>query len=109
MTLSSYPDDYFIGEPYRPMPPEPPSSSIPGKDQFLVDVVTERLGRDPRTYDQDITVEVQNQVVILTGTVDSAIVIAVAGDCAWHAPGVRDVCNSLWLSERRGRSGRPAQ
>jgi hypothetical protein len=96
--LGPYPaDDFFAEWPGRPVPPE--KADVEDLDNGLVDVVVVRLCRDLRTCDQDITVQVQNRVVILTGTVDSAGTVAVASDHAWQTPGISDVCNRLHVAD----------
>lgn len=65
------------------------------RDKTLADDVVSRLIQDERTRLQNIAVEVQNGVVILTGPVDTPELMFVAGGLAWQTPGVRDVCNAL--------------
>ncbi|AVT41706.1 hypothetical protein C6W10_21900 [Plantactinospora sp. BB1] len=65
------------------------------QDQVLADQVVAQLVQDERTRLQDIAVEVQNGVAILTGRVDTAELIFVAGALAWQAMGIADVCNAL--------------
>ncbi|MEE6310722.1 BON domain-containing protein [Plantactinospora veratri] len=65
------------------------------EDQVLADQVVARLVQDERTRLQDIAVEVQNAVAILSGRVDTAELIFVAGGLAWQTIGIADVCNAL--------------
>ena len=64
-------------------------------DEALVDRVAERLVAEAEIRGRRVRVMVQNSVVILEGTVDSADVRAAAGRLAWATPGVVDVCNML--------------
>ncbi|MDQ7907621.1 BON domain-containing protein [Phytohabitans sp. ZYX-F-186] len=68
-------------------------------DEILADEVVARLAADERTRLQNIAVEVQNGVAILTGPVDTPELMFVAGGLAWQTPGVRDVCNALEPSD----------
>jgi len=68
-------------------------------DKMLADRVVTRLVDDERTRLQNIAVEVQNGVAILTGPVDTPELMFVAGGLAWHTPGIRDVCNALEPSD----------
>ncbi|MEJ3746979.1 anti-sigma factor antagonist [Actinomycetes bacterium KLBMP 9797] len=73
-------------------------------DRALADLIVDRLVRDERTHEQDITVDVQNRVAVLTGWVDSAEAARSAGELAWQTPGVVDVCDSLiWLDANKGQ------
>lgn len=79
--------------------PEPES-----EDVRLAALVAQRLSIDWTTRRQQITVSVQNRVVILAGLVAAPEVRRVAAELAWDVPGVVDVCNALRLhSQRRGR------
>lgn len=74
------------------------------EDVRLAALVAQRLSADWTTRRQQITVMVQNQVVILTGLVASAETRRAAGELAWDVEGVTDVCNALRLvGHRRGR------
>jgi osmotically-inducible protein OsmY len=64
-------------------------------DAALVDRVAERLIAEAEIRGRLVRVIVQNSVVILEGSVDSAAVKAAAGRLAWATPGVFDVCNML--------------
>ena len=68
-------------------------------DQALVDRVAERLVAETEIRGRLVRVMVQNGVVILEGSVDTADVKAAAGRLAWATPGVFDVCNML-ISDR---------
>lgn len=69
------------------------------RDKIVADTVVARLIEDERTRLQNIAVEVQNGVAILTGPVDTPELMFVAGGLAWQTPGVRDVCNALEPSD----------
>ncbi|WP_158647621.1 BON domain-containing protein [Actinoplanes sp. ATCC 53533] len=79
------------------------SPADPGADDFLVDEVdealvdrvAERLIAEAEIRGRLVRVMVQNSVVILEGSVDSADDKAAAGRLAWATPGVFDVCNLL--------------
>ncbi|MFC0033327.1 BON domain-containing protein [Micromonospora chaiyaphumensis] len=76
-----------------------------GADVRLAALVAQRLSIDWTTRRQQITVTVQNRVVILAGMVADAETRRVAGELAWDVSGVFDVCNALRLraGRRRGR------
>lgn len=86
--------------------PGPPRDQAPRvhRDDMLADQVLVRLVQDERTRLQDIAVEVQNAVAILTGRVDTPGLIFVAGSLAWQTNGIADVCNAL----ESGDGDRPA-
>ncbi|MGR6320264.1 BON domain-containing protein [Micromonospora soli] len=89
-----YPDFPFAGD-----GPEPD-----GEDVRLAGLVAQRLSIDWTTRRQQITVSVQNRVVILAGGVADAQTRRAAGELAWDVPGVFDVCNALRLyGGRRAR------
>lgn len=92
MTPWPMPDD-GSGQPTRR--PWPRAS----RDKMLADEVVARLVEDQRTRLQNIAVEVQDGVAILTGPVDTPELMFVAGGLAWQTPGVRDVCNALEPSD----------
>ena len=72
------------------------------EDLRLAALVAQRLSIDWTTRRQQISVAVQNQVVILTGMVADHATRRAAAELAWDVPGVFDVCNALAL-HRRGR------
>jgi hypothetical protein len=72
-------------------------------DVVLTYRVIARIVGSPALRGERITVEVQNRVVTLLGTVPSAQARAAAAELALATPGVRDVCNRL----RAGGHGRP--
>ncbi|ATO13354.1 BON domain-containing protein [Micromonospora sp. WMMA1998] len=89
-----YPDFPFTGG-----GPEPD-----GADVALASLVAQRLSTDWTTRRQQITVTVQNRVVILAGMVADPETRRVAAELAWDVPGVFDVCNALRLyGGRRAR------
>ncbi len=61
-------------------------------------ILVERLRENPCTRDDDITVDVKRDVVILTGEVSSTKAKRAAGDDAWDTAGVVDVSNQLVVS-----------
>jgi osmotically-inducible protein OsmY len=69
------------------------------RDKMLADEVVAQLVGDERTRLQNIAVEVQNGVAILTGHVDTPELMFVAGGLAWRTLGVTDVCNALEPSD----------
>ncbi|WP_433495969.1 BON domain-containing protein [Micromonospora sp. CA-248089] len=72
-------------------------------DTRLASLVAQRLSADWTTRRQQITVTVQNRVVILAGLVADPQTRLVAAELAWDVPGVFDVCNALRLyGGRRG-------
>ena len=68
-----------------------------GGDQELAHRVAERILADPVIHGGQVEISVQNRVVILEGSIDSAARVA-AGRQAWAAPGVHDVCNRLTVA-----------
>ena len=64
-------------------------------------VLVDRLRENPCTKDDDITVDVKRNVVILTGEVSSARAKRAAGDDAWDTAGVVDVSNQLVVKRRK--------
>lgn len=89
MMMWPFPDDGSFDSPSR----GPRGADNP--DTRLTHLVADRLLTDPLTRRQPITVEVQNQVVLLTGTVDCAETKRAAGDAARRTSGVHDVQNGL--------------
>ncbi|KAB1928198.1 BON domain-containing protein [Micromonospora noduli] len=71
------------------------------EDLRLEALVAQRLSIDWTTRRQQITVAVQNRVVILAGVVSNANARQVAADLAYDVPGVFDICNTLRLSGPR--------
>ncbi|KKK00341.1 BON domain-containing protein [Micromonospora sp. HK10] len=73
-------------------------------DLRLAALVAQRLSIDWTTRRQQISVSVQNRVVILTGMVADQETRRAAAELAWDVPGVFDVCNAMTLfSGGRGR------
>jgi hypothetical protein len=91
MMIWPFPDEPF-DRAYRRTPSE-------ALDARLAWRVVETLAADSRVRRQDVTVEVQNGVVMLTGAVDGSRVRAAVADAARGVPGVRDVCNVLRIKE----------
>lgn len=86
-----FPDDDAF-----PTAPAPPTED----DTRIAAEVAQRLAGNRFTRRQRISVEVQNRVVILVGTVDTPDVRVTAGNLAWRVPGVADVCNVLRPANR---------
>jgi hypothetical protein len=80
-------------------PDDGPFSAGPDRtddpDVRLTYEVVEALRTDARVGRQRITVEVQNRVAILRGTVDCRQIAETAIAVVRHVPGVRDVCDGL--------------
>lgn len=72
-------------------------------DLRIAALVAQRLSIDWATRRQQISVSVQNRVVILAGLVHDAKASQVAAELAWDVPGVYDVCNTIRMSQRRDR------
>lgn len=70
-------------------------SAATNLDVRIAHWVTALLRDHPETRGAQIAVEVQNGVVLLSGTVNSSDVRRWAGDLARLAAGTRDVCNML--------------
>ncbi|WFE42663.1 BON domain-containing protein [Micromonospora sp. WMMD998] len=88
--------------PEFPFPDDGPEPD--GADMRLTSLVAQRLSADWTTRRQQITVTVQNRVVILAGLVADPETRRVAAELAWDVPGVSDVCNALRLyGGRRSR------
>ncbi len=68
-------------------------SATDSPDVRLAFRVAERLPADARS--RRVTVEVQNRVVLLTGTVDTRATKEALGELARSIGGVADVCNAL--------------
>ncbi|WP_243707915.1 BON domain-containing protein [Micromonospora sp. KC606] len=66
-------------------------------DARIAAAVAQRLASDWTTRRQQITVSVQNQVVILAGIVSDPHARQAAAAVAWNVAGVLDVCNALRL------------
>jgi osmotically-inducible protein OsmY len=64
-------------------------------DRDIKSEVVDRLRKNVYTKDDDITVDVKRDVVILSGDVSSTRAKRAAGDDAWDTPGVVDVSNQL--------------
>ncbi len=70
---------------------EPPVKT----DRDIKSEVVDHLRQNQYTEDENITVDVEHDVVILTGEVKSSRAKRAAGDDAWDVPGVVDVSNRL--------------
>ncbi|SNY25618.1 BON domain-containing protein [Paractinoplanes atraurantiacus] len=92
-----YPDGY--SSPWRNSRAETPRTEATGSGDGLVRLAEELLA-DPRIRGQ-ISLDLQNGVVILDGQVGTERARDRATALAWSAPGVTDVCNALTVSHRR--------
>ena len=61
--------------------------------------LVDRLRENPHTSEEDIRVEVEQGVAVLTGDVSSILAKRTAGDDAWDTRGVVDVSNQLRVME----------
>jgi hypothetical protein len=82
-------DDRWLNRQVRP-------ASV--SDIELTCQVIERIREDPGLADEFITVEVQNRVVNLIGTVSTLFARIAAADVARSTPGVLDISNRLALA-----------
>ncbi|WP_229075867.1 BON domain-containing protein [Actinoplanes sp. DH11] len=78
-----------------------------GPDTRLAHQVSTRILEEPRLLGSSITVQVQNRVVDLAGTVGSLYARITAADLARSTPGVADVCNRLRLTRAADVSAAP--
>ena len=87
----AYPTNRYYYEWYGPdsTPPLMPT------DGEIKSMVVDQLRTNMCTKDDDITVDVKKNVVILTGDVSSTLAKRAAGDDSWDTPGVADVSNQL--------------
>ena len=82
-----------------------PPTYVPRNDTEIKDFVERAIDSDPMVPpDADISVQVQNGVVTLTGTVPNKRIKHAAGDDAWWVPPVRDVHNEIQIVSRRERA-----
>ena len=79
---------------------DPPAAEPLPSDHEIKSTVVERLRENPHTRDDDIQVDVEQGVVVLTGEVSSARAKRAAGDDAWDCRGVSDVSNQLTITAR---------
>lgn len=86
-----YPLDRYYYAWYDAYEPEP-------SDLDIKAVVVDRLRENPYTAEFDLRVDVKQGVVILGGSVGSALAKRAAGNDAWDTVGVRDVSNQLKVS-----------
>ena len=73
------------------------------RDARLACLIVEELVADTRISSQPIGVEVQNGVVVLTGTVDTSTTRDLIACTARDVNGVADVCNVLQVPHLAGR------
>lgn len=90
-----YPYDRYYYPWYDSSETDPPPT-----DHEIKATVVDQLRENPHTRDDDIQVEVEQGVVILTGEVSSPKAKRAAGDDAWDSRGVCDVSNQLSISAR---------
>ncbi|WP_431911956.1 BON domain-containing protein [Micromonospora carbonacea] len=83
----------------------PEHSHVLDEDLRLAALVAQRISIDWTTRRQQISVTVQNAVVILTGMVSDPATRKAAAELAWDVPGVFDVCNALTLHGRGHNHG----
>ena len=83
-----YPDARYYYPWYDEMPHTPTDGEIKA-------AVVDQLRVNRFTKDEDLKVDVKQGVVILGGTVRTALAKRAAGDDAWDTPGVVDVSNQL--------------
>lgn len=88
----TYPDERYY---YGWYDPEQGLSEPVLTDGDIKAILVDRLRENPCTKDDDITIDVKRNVVILTGEVSSARAKRAAGDDAWDTSGVVDVSNQL--------------
>lgn len=88
-----YPYDRY----YYPWYDSPAVDPTP-TDHEIKATVVDRLRDNPHTEDDDIQVDVEKGVVILTGQASSPRAKRAAGDDAWDCRGVSDVSNQLTIS-----------
>ncbi len=84
-----YPTERYYYGWYDDVPSAPPS------DREIKSQLVDRLRENQHTTDDDIRVDVEQRVAILTGEVSSVVAKRAAGDDAWDTPGVADVSNQL--------------
>ncbi len=89
-----YPYDRYYYPWYESSEIYPP----PPTDHEIKATVVDRLRENPHTKDDDIHVDVERGVVILTGEVSSPKAKRAAGDDAWDTRGVCDVSNQLTIA-----------
>ncbi len=94
----SYPAGRYYYDWYGPdsIPPVKPT------DGDIKSMVVDQLRVNPHTKDEEITVDVKRNVVILTGDVSSSLAKRAAGDDAWDTPGAADVSNQLTVGADMG-------
>ncbi|BCB90880.1 BON domain-containing protein [Phytohabitans suffuscus] len=90
--------DAFSGRAWRAWHPSLRPVPRWADDQLIAASVMARLLGEERTCEEPIAVQVQNRVVILSGTVDDPDAAVAAGFLAWQTPGIADVCNAIEVS-----------
>nr|WP_221383251.1 BON domain-containing protein [Actinoplanes polyasparticus] len=88
-----FPDDGSFSSDRRRFP------ATDSPDVRLAYRVAEALLSDERIRHQRVAVEVQNRVVLLSGSVDSNSSKQAAGDAAGSITGVADICNTLRVTD----------
>jgi osmotically-inducible protein OsmY len=64
-------------------------------DPDIKSIVVDRLRENPHSKDDDIRVDVEHGVVVLSGDVSSPLAKRAGDDDAWDVRGVKDVSNQL--------------
>ncbi len=90
----AYPEERYYYGWYDELPPPQPS------DGDIKSRLVDRLRENPRTKGDDIRVDVEHSVAVLSGDVSSAVAKRAAGDDAWDTRGVVDVSNQLMVVDR---------
>ena len=87
----AYPSDRYYYDWYGAdsLPPEKLT------DRDIKAMIVDQLRANRHTKDDEITVDVKRNVVILTGDVSTLVAKRAAGDDAWDTPAVADVSNQL--------------
>lgn len=91
--------------PFGPAPIYPALARPAPNDEEIKYFVENAIDSDPEIPPHaDITVDVRNGVVTLTGTVPNKRIKHAAGDDAWWVPPVTDVHNEIQVVPRRERA-----
>lgn len=91
----------FVKGPPGPTPEERGwQGGMPPTDQDIENYIANALNNDSHVArETDIHVTVHDGHVTLTGVVHSERAKTAAGNCAWTAPGIRDVANKIKVKE----------
>lgn len=88
------------GEPF----PSGERGSVSDRDLQLAHAVARGMTAEVGLPHSRITIEVQNRIVLLSGTVDAPQTKELAGETARHVDGVRDVRNDIRVSRAADQS-----